>query len=140
MQSDFDHRHPPEPGYGHVAASRFKTKEGIYLFGPIRRTDWIPVHKKSDSDLFEHYRGDESDSDHNSSEEDHFFEDYERRLANPKIYYGEAYEGVELSDGAGSDESCSSNQDDLDAQRELDDAYSTATPKSPQNDLRVISK
>ena len=73
-------------------------------------------------------------------EEDHFFEDYERRLANPKIYYGEAYEGVELSDGAGSDESCSSNQDDLEAQRELDDAYSTATPKSPQNDLRVIPK
>ena len=29
----FDHIYPPERGYGYVAASRFKSKAGIYLFG-----------------------------------------------------------------------------------------------------------
>ena len=34
----FDHTYPPERGYGYIAASRFRSKAGIYLFGKVRRT------------------------------------------------------------------------------------------------------
>ena len=39
----FDHRYPAQRGYGYVGASRFKSSEGLYLYGKIRRTDWLPV-------------------------------------------------------------------------------------------------
>ena len=39
----FDHCYPPERGYGYVGASRFRTANGLYHFGTIRRTDWLPV-------------------------------------------------------------------------------------------------
>ena len=39
----FNHCYPPERGYGYVAASRFRAKSGIYLYGAIRATDWLPV-------------------------------------------------------------------------------------------------
>jgi hypothetical protein len=39
----FDHCYPPERGYGYVAASRFRTMAGLFHFGRLRRTDWLPV-------------------------------------------------------------------------------------------------
>ena len=39
----FDHSYPPERGYGYVGVSRFKTRAGVYHYGRIRRTDWLPV-------------------------------------------------------------------------------------------------
>ena len=39
----FDHCYPPERGYGYVAASRFRSKAGLFHFGRLRRTDWLPV-------------------------------------------------------------------------------------------------
>ena len=39
----FDHWYPPERGYGYVAVSRFRTQAGVFLYGPVRRTDWLPV-------------------------------------------------------------------------------------------------
>ena len=39
----FDHCYPPERRYGYVGASRFRTRAGIYHFGKLRRTDWLPV-------------------------------------------------------------------------------------------------
>ena len=39
----FDHCYPPERGYAYVGASRFKTKQGVFLFGRVRRSDWLPV-------------------------------------------------------------------------------------------------
>ena len=44
----FDHCYPPDPGYGYVAASRFRTQLHLYLYGKIRRTDWIPVDVDQD--------------------------------------------------------------------------------------------
>ena len=35
--------YPPDFGYGYVAASRFRTRDGIFLYGPVRRTDFIPA-------------------------------------------------------------------------------------------------
>ena len=40
----FDHCYPAERGYGYVGASRFRSSEGLWLFGKIRRTDWLPVN------------------------------------------------------------------------------------------------
>ena len=41
----FDHCYPPEPGYGYVGSSRFRSSGGLYFYGKIRRTDWRPVAK-----------------------------------------------------------------------------------------------
>ena len=65
-----DHSYPPERGYGYVGASRFKTKNGIYLYGKIRRTDWQPVRQRGCDHDDQVQRGDESMSDYNSEEED----------------------------------------------------------------------
>ena len=66
----FDHCHPPEPGYGYVGASRFRTKGGIYLLGQIRRTDWIPVRHGGDDEDLQLYRSELSDEDYDSAEEE----------------------------------------------------------------------
>ena len=48
-------------GYGYVAASRFRTRGGCYLYGHMRRTDFLPVDGKADEEVSE--RGCESLSD-----------------------------------------------------------------------------
>ena len=30
-------------GYGYVAVSRFKVRTGVYVYGKLRRTDFLPV-------------------------------------------------------------------------------------------------
>ena len=42
----FDQRRPAERGYGYVAVSRFKQKARCYLYGKIRRTDFLPVNPR----------------------------------------------------------------------------------------------
>ena len=67
----FNHRYPPDRGYGYVAASRFKSKDGLYLFGSVRRTDWLPVRDSvaaMDDDQIE--RSSLSGSDYDSEEEE----------------------------------------------------------------------
>ena len=66
----FDHSYPPEHGYGYVAASRFKNTAGIYLFGKVRRTDWLPVRETRhamEQDQVD--RSEECMSEYNSEEE-----------------------------------------------------------------------
>jgi len=60
----FDHCYPPERGYGYVGCSRFKTKAGAYLYGPLRRTDWIPILRHEDEQLRRSVESMSSDSDH----------------------------------------------------------------------------
>ena len=70
----FDHCYPPERGYGYVAASRFRSKDKIYHFGKIRRTDWLPVG--GDESQEQTVRGDESGrSDAEVDEQDRYNED-----------------------------------------------------------------
>ena len=66
----FDHSHPPERGYGYVGASRFRSKNGIYLFGKVRRTDWLPVRPKDQHHVDETIRGDQSDTDYDSADDE----------------------------------------------------------------------
>ena len=90
----FDHCYPAERGYGYVGASRFRSAEGLWLFGKIRRTDWLPVtfgtvtneqetrsalSRSSSSDI----GGDnESDSDRTDSEPDEWDEEMEDAYAS----------------------------------------------------------
>ena len=39
----FDQKMPAGRGYGYVAASRFKSRAGCFLYGKMRRTDFLPV-------------------------------------------------------------------------------------------------
>ena len=66
----FDHCYPPERGYGYVGASRFKSMSGIYLFGKIRCTDWLPVRPMAEHDMDATVRGEESMSDYDSADDD----------------------------------------------------------------------
>ena len=47
-------------GYGYVAVSRFKTREGCFLYGKLRQTDFLPVGEDKESEILE--RGVLSDS------------------------------------------------------------------------------
>ena len=38
-------------GYGYVAASRFKFRAGCYLFGKLRRTDFLPVGDEQEDEV-----------------------------------------------------------------------------------------
>ena len=61
----FNHDYPPEPGYGYVAVSRFRAASGIYLYGRIRRTDFLPVLAKREDQRanFQRKKSDLSNSD-----------------------------------------------------------------------------
>ncbi len=86
----FNHCYEPERGYGYVAASRFRTKSGIYLYGAIRATDWLPVGGKEPYE--DTKRSDLSDdSDYDDTEE----------AALVKSYADRDYDNV---DSSGSDE------------------------------------
>ena len=83
----FDHIYPPERGYGYVAASRFKSKAGIHLFGKVRRTDWLPVRetrKAMEQDQVD--RSEESMSDYDSEEEE--------AMAIPRDYDEEYHDSI----------------------------------------------
>ena len=40
-------------GYGYVAASRFKFRSGCYLYGKLRRTDFLPVGEEQEDEVLE---------------------------------------------------------------------------------------
>ena len=40
-------------GYGYVACSRFKTRSGCYLYGKLRRTDFLPVGPDLESEVLQ---------------------------------------------------------------------------------------
>ena len=115
---DPDHRYPPDAGYGYVAASRFKSKAGVYLYGKVRRTDFIPVHSAADASNYQRRRSDESDTDYDSSEEESHAILYERHANRLSL----GSDG-ELSDGYGSDGSLSYNEDDIAASHEATEHY-----------------
>ena len=64
----------PGRGYGYVGASRFRAREGCYLYGRIRRTDFLPVGEPQEEEVT--VRGMQSES---SDEED----GPESRWSNP---------------------------------------------------------
>ena len=55
---------PAGRGYGYVAASRFKTREGCFLYGKLRRTDFLPVGVAKPDEILERgYESIDSDDD-----------------------------------------------------------------------------
>lgn len=52
------HKYHAPRGYGYVAVSRFKSRAGCYLYGKLRRTDFLPVGMQRDDEQVE--RGYES--------------------------------------------------------------------------------
>ena len=56
----FDQKMPAGRGYGYVAASRFKSRDGCYLYGRMRRTDFLPVGEAQPDEVLE--RGIDSES------------------------------------------------------------------------------
>ena len=54
--------HPAARGYGYVGVSRFRSREGVYIFGKLRRTDFLPVGLELETEVLQ--RGyDSVDSD-----------------------------------------------------------------------------
>ena len=46
-------RHHAGRGYGYVAASRFKSRAGCFIYGKLRRTDFLPVGEDKETDVLE---------------------------------------------------------------------------------------
>ena len=42
--------HAAARGYGYVAASRFKSRSGCFLYGKLRRTDFLPVGQEKEQE------------------------------------------------------------------------------------------
>ena len=40
-------------GYGYVAVSRFKSREGCFLYGKLRQTDFLPAGEDMESEILE---------------------------------------------------------------------------------------
>ena len=40
-------------GYGYVGASRFRERAGLYLYGKLRRTDFLPVGEEQEDEVLE---------------------------------------------------------------------------------------
>ena len=40
-------------GYGYVAVSRFKSREGCFLYGKLRQSDFLPVGEGTESEILE---------------------------------------------------------------------------------------
>ena len=60
----FDQKMPAGRGYGYVAASRFKSRSGCFLYGKMRRTDFLPVGEAQTDEVLER------DIESQSSDED----------------------------------------------------------------------
>ena len=133
----FDHCYPPERGYGYVGVSRFESQAGVYHFGRIRRTDWLPVGGSGDPREQVH-RGDDSGpscagSDSGSSER----AVGEGRGLDPALEacrsFNDAVDAVS-SDGAESEDGCAvfdgaselSGEEDM-SEVDCDDACSEAS-------------
>ena len=78
----FDQHEPAGLGYGYVAVSRFRTRDGVHLFGLLRSTDFQPVgtvnvlrrSHESDEELV--YHGDLYDVDDDEGSEDDHMHDF----------------------------------------------------------------
>ena len=46
-------RHAAGRGYGYVAVFRFKSREGCFLYGKLRQTDFLPVGEDLDSAILD---------------------------------------------------------------------------------------
>ena len=56
--------HPAARGYGYVGISRFQSRSGVYLFGKLRRSDFLPVGPDLESEQLERgYHSVDSDSE-----------------------------------------------------------------------------
>ena len=60
----FDQKMPAGRGYGYVAVSRFKSRAGCFLYGKMRRTDFLPVGEVQTDEVLER------DIESQSSDED----------------------------------------------------------------------
>ena len=84
----FDHSYHSERGYGYVGASRAKSKAGLFLYGRLRRSDWLPVGPGAIGEQEE--RSLESKSSDSESEDDYGDEDPFRALgAEGDVYEDE---------------------------------------------------
>ena len=56
--------YPAGRGYGYVAVSRFRQRSGCYVFGKIRRSDFLPVGEPQDDEVLEReYESMDSDAE-----------------------------------------------------------------------------
>ena len=75
-------------GYGYVATSRFRTREGSVLYGHMRRTGFLPVGGEGDSEVLERGYDSLSDEDEDGRGVEHACED------NLFQYRGISFRGV----------------------------------------------
>ena len=61
-------------GYGYVGVSRFKTRDGCFLYGKMRRSDFLPVGEELDDEVLERGYESLSSDDSDGAGLEHAFE------------------------------------------------------------------
>ena len=123
-----DHCHPPERGYGYVAASRATSSSGLFLDGRPRRTDWLPVGEGSDEEQL--HRGDDSDYGDAESEDEPDSEASEDEGLCARYARGDYGGGQDLEE-AGLDYGDEEDADDLE---DADSDYGDAEDDVPDDE------
>ena len=104
----FDHCYPAERGYGYVGASRFRSKDGIFYYGTVRRSDWLPRYVDEEQQVQRSYDSQSEDSEdaereaeYDSSEEEDSMDGDLGRLCRSGDTGGDA-----MADSGSEDDSC----------------------------------
>ena len=119
----FDHCYPPERGYGYVGASRAKWKAGLFFYGRLRRTDWLPVGPGAIGEQEE--RQDSSKSSASGSEDDYDPADMNAALrAQEEDYYDPEDPFAALG----------AEEDDYEDEEELDNPIDALHPSGADED------
>jgi hypothetical protein len=163
----FDLFKPAPRGFGYVGASRARSSEGLFYFGKIRRTDWLPVggtsideqvergHDSADSSEDGRARSyeDSDDDDDRSSMGDvadamiedlhnHSDDDYGAKnlLKDPESETDSMVESIsEHEDSDAMDESRESDQEDSDAMDAMVDALgAVSVPMAESASVRAL--
>ena len=66
-------RHAAGRGYGYVGVSRFRSRHGCFLFGKLRRSDFLPVGEPQDDEILERQYLSASDCSDEGSGMEHAF-------------------------------------------------------------------
>ena len=114
----FDHCFPPERGYGYVGASRFRSSAGLYFYGRIRRSDWLPVGAPKPDQVTRRSAASLSSASGYDSDSDRESEKPERSDSDSSTSCGEF--GEDPADFS-SDEDSRSSSSDADSITDIDD-------------------
>ena len=89
--------HTAARGYGYVGVSRFRSRAGVYIYGKLRRTDFLPVGPALETEVLKRgYYSVDSDDDEGAGLEYAFAEQEEESDGEPGPDRGNVLQDVDF--------------------------------------------